>query len=66
MDFGQHICWRKLIVIGRCGICFKNVGGGVMVPLGHIPTPKGSMRELVVGFVDKTSRRKEVYASHRG
>uniref|UniRef100_A0AAQ6APB8 Uncharacterized protein n=1 Tax=Amphiprion ocellaris TaxID=80972 RepID=A0AAQ6APB8_AMPOC len=40
-------------VIGRCIICLKhNVRRGVMVPPGHIPTPKGPMRELVVDFVD--------------
>uniref|UniRef100_A0AAR2IQQ4 Uncharacterized protein n=1 Tax=Pygocentrus nattereri TaxID=42514 RepID=A0AAR2IQQ4_PYGNA len=40
-------------VIGRCIICLKNnVRRGIVVPPGHIPTPRGPMRELVVDFVD--------------
>lgn len=40
-------------VIGRCAICLKNnVRHGVTVPPGHIPTPTGPMRELVIDFVD--------------
>ncbi|XP_030580076.1 uncharacterized protein LOC115776499 [Archocentrus centrarchus] len=40
-------------VIGRCVICLKNnVRRGVTVLPGHIPTPRGPMRELVVDFVD--------------
>lgn len=39
--------------IGRCTICLKNnVRRGVAVPPGHIPTPRGPMRELVMDFVD--------------
>ena len=40
-------------VIGRCTICLKNnVRKGVVTPPGHIPTPKGQMRELVIDYVD--------------
>lgn len=40
-------------VINRFAICLKNnVRRGVMVAPGHIPTPKGRMRELVIDFVD--------------
>ena len=40
-------------VIGRCTICLKNnVRKGVVTPPGHIPTPKGPMRELVIDYVD--------------
>ncbi|KAK0144494.1 Gag-Pol polyprotein [Merluccius polli] len=40
-------------VIGRCTICLKNnVRRGVVTPPGHIPTPRGPMRELVIDYVD--------------
>lgn len=40
-------------VIGRCTICLKNnVRRGVATPPGHIPTPNGPMRELVIDYVD--------------
>ena len=40
-------------VIGKCTICLRNnVRRGVMVPPGHIPTPRGPVQGLVVDFVD--------------
>lgn len=40
-------------IIGRCTICLKNnVRRGMIVSPGHIPTPRGPMRELVIDFTD--------------
>ena len=40
-------------VISRCTICLENnIRRGIPTPPGHIPTPSGPMRELVIDYVD--------------
>lgn len=40
-------------VIGRCTICLKNnIRRGILTSPGHIPTPNGPMKELVLDYVD--------------